>query len=127
MNFFQNFSQSLAICFELFYFREFVYSEIADSGPHLSAAALTPWFKATVGTVRRASQQLPRLARAVPDSRLAPLAPDRRLACAARLPTARLTRAAVPTAAVRSRQRPVRRRLASLARRRRATPPSPRR
>jgi hypothetical protein len=37
--FFQNFSQSLAICFELFSFREFVYSKIADSGPHLSAAA----------------------------------------------------------------------------------------
>jgi hypothetical protein len=37
--FFQNFSQSLAICFELFSFSEFVYSEIADSGPHLSAAA----------------------------------------------------------------------------------------
>jgi hypothetical protein len=35
--FLQNFSQSLAICFELFSFREFVYSEIADSGPHLSA------------------------------------------------------------------------------------------
>jgi hypothetical protein len=37
--FLQNFSQSLAICFELFSFREFVYSKIADSGPHLSAAA----------------------------------------------------------------------------------------
>jgi hypothetical protein len=37
--FFQNFSQSLAICFELFSFGEFVYSEIIDSGPHLSAAA----------------------------------------------------------------------------------------
>jgi hypothetical protein len=37
--FFQNFSQSLAICFELFSFGEFVYSEIADSGPNLSAAA----------------------------------------------------------------------------------------
>jgi hypothetical protein len=39
MNFFQNFSQSLAICFDLFSFGEFVYSEITDSGPHLSAAA----------------------------------------------------------------------------------------
>jgi hypothetical protein len=28
--FFQNFSQSLAICFELFSFGEIVYSEIAD-------------------------------------------------------------------------------------------------
>jgi hypothetical protein len=28
--FFQNFSQSLAICFELFYFREIFNSEIAD-------------------------------------------------------------------------------------------------
>jgi hypothetical protein len=32
-DFFQNFSQSLAICFELFSFGEFVYSEITDSGP----------------------------------------------------------------------------------------------
>jgi hypothetical protein len=38
-DFLQNFSQSLAICFEQFSFGEFVYSEIADSGPHLSAAA----------------------------------------------------------------------------------------
>jgi hypothetical protein len=36
---FQNFSQSLSICFELFSFGEFVYSEIADSGPHLSGVA----------------------------------------------------------------------------------------
>jgi hypothetical protein len=36
---FQNFSQSLNICFELFSFGEFVYSEITDSGPHLTAAS----------------------------------------------------------------------------------------
>jgi hypothetical protein len=83
--FFQNFSQSLAICFELFSFEEFVYLEIADSGPHLSAAARcagpvqqsatamwppraapTPRLKAAVGTARRASQQLPRPRRARP-------------------------------------------------------------
>jgi hypothetical protein len=82
---FQKFSPSLAICFELFYFGEFVHSEIADSGPHLSAAmrragptwqraaaawppraAPTPWLKAAVGTARRASRQLPRPRRARP-------------------------------------------------------------
>jgi hypothetical protein len=55
--FLQNFYQSLAICFELFSFGEFVYSKIADSGPHLSAAA------------RRAGPAR-QLAAAAPDSRL---------------------------------------------------------
>jgi sulfur relay (sulfurtransferase) DsrC/TusE family protein len=37
--FFQNFSQSPAIQFELISFRVNFNSEIADSGPHLSATA----------------------------------------------------------------------------------------
>jgi hypothetical protein len=50
-DFFQNFCQSLATCFELFSFREFVYSEIADSGPHLTVR------RCRVNAMRRASQQ----------------------------------------------------------------------
>ena len=78
--FFQNFSQSLAICFELFSFGEFVYSEIADSGPHLSAvarraglarqhataawpsrAAPTLWLKAATSTAPRPPDNRPTL------------------------------------------------------------------
>jgi hypothetical protein len=96
--FFQNVSQSIAIFFELFSFGEFVYSEIADSGPHLSAnarragpawlprVAPTSQLKAAVGTARRASRQLARPRRARPTA--APLSvppPSRR---AARVPIA---------------------------------------
>jgi hypothetical protein len=53
--FFQNFSQSLAICFELFSFRVIFNSEIADSGPHLSGAArpdTTPHARSTAPASR---------------------------------------------------------------------------
>jgi hypothetical protein len=101
--FFQNFSQSLAICFELFSFGVILNSEIDDSGPHLSgtasragparqraAAAWRPraaHLPGAVGTARRASRQhasrapppLRRLTHAVarPDSSPRPRRPPR--------------------------------------------------
>jgi hypothetical protein len=87
--FFQNFSQSLAIYFELFSFGEIVYSEITDerappvrlcaprrAGPARQRAvaawapraAPTPRHKAAVGTAHRASRQPPRPRRSPPDS-----------------------------------------------------------
>jgi hypothetical protein len=72
--FFQNFSQSLAICFELFSFGEFVYSEIADSGPHLSGAArhaVAAWLPRAARlarALRRCQDSVPR----VPTTRLTP-------------------------------------------------------
>jgi hypothetical protein len=109
--FFQNFSQSLAICFELFFLsgKLFIQKSLT-SGPHLSDAARrdgparqrtvatwpphaapTPRLKAAVGTARRASRQPPRPRRSPPDSHLARVA---RLATAPRLAHA----AAAPTA-----------------------------
>jgi hypothetical protein len=40
--FFQNFSQSLAICFELFLFKVIFNLEITDERAHLSVAAWLP-------------------------------------------------------------------------------------
>jgi hypothetical protein len=89
--FFQNFSQSLAICFELLSFGEFVYSKIADSGPHLSCAACR------AGPVRQrvVAASLPRaahLARALRRCRdTAPRVPTTRLAPARQCPAFRAT------------------------------------
>jgi hypothetical protein len=116
-----NFSQYLAICFELFSFGEFVYSEIADSVPHLSAAAAAwppraapmPRLKAAVGTACHASRQLPRPRRTrstaaplsvPPPSPTAPASPTppspRPSPCRPRPPPDRLAdRTAVPTGA----------------------------
>jgi hypothetical protein len=103
-DFVQNFSQFLAICFELFSFREFVYSEIADSGPHLSGAAcrdgpawqraVAAWPPCTAPRRRRGLKPL---------SGQRAMCPDSRLAHAARLPTAPcLARAAAALTASRA-------------------------
>jgi hypothetical protein len=153
---FQNFSQSLSICFELFSFGEFVYSEIADSGPHLSGVACRCRARAVArhcrvaATCRTSRVRLKALSgqrAARPDStpRARPTAPRHpdSIARATRFPTASRRRptAAIPTAAVRAASlgpqpaaplplpRRARRRRAAVARRRlhAGEPPPPRR
>jgi hypothetical protein len=112
-----NFSQSLAICFELFSFREIVYSEIADErAPPVTRRA--PLQRGRHVPHRcHGLKPLSGQRAACPDSRLARAArprqpplprrpPPDRLARTAVTPTARLACAAVPTAAVRSRRCP---------------------
>jgi hypothetical protein len=88
--FFQIFSQSLAICFELFSIGVIFNSEITDSGPHLSGAGPARQRAAAAWLPRAA--RLTRALRRCRDSRprARPTAPPslRRLVRAAIVPTA---------------------------------------